>query len=395
MNEEKSLVIIQKEGIVKRTVLPVLTGLVGLGIGIAAGQIYSPAKEAPEPEPLQQPAAKPAAQQLLTGTDLLMEIRNQDSNCSLADAIAEGNLRALIKLCRDESLLDQVNNQGNTALHLAAANNREDMVYELLRAGANPLIKNNEDQLPSDLAKEVATRRACLFGEELRKLELALFDDLNRGRNKSKTIEDDIRKAIELGINPNAYTGDNKLPLLSKILYSGCSASLVKTLLDAGANPSQRHRHDGGNPLFAAVSVDNMEALKMLLRAGVDPLIKKNNGASVLHDAIWLNRIEIAKELAPYYKICNFSPQGYTVGYAPDMAIHEKRNEILQILIDAGMDVNHPMFNKPLLISAVQRNRPEMVDILLKAGANKNARDKDGKRAIDYATDEAMAQKLR
>lgn len=51
------------------------------------------------------------------------------------------------------SRLDDLQENGWTALHVAASNNRPDAVKVLLEAGAITGIKNNEDETALDLAE--------------------------------------------------------------------------------------------------------------------------------------------------------------------------------------------------------------------------------------------------
>lgn len=51
---------------------------------------------------------------------------------------------------------------GNTLLHQAVIDNKTDAIEALLKYGANPLIRNQEDKMPLDLAQEEKTREALI-----------------------------------------------------------------------------------------------------------------------------------------------------------------------------------------------------------------------------------------
>ena len=70
-------------------------------------------------------------------------------------------------------------------------------------------------------------------------------------------------------------------------------------------------------------------------------------------------------------------------------AVYNKNLEMVNALLDKGADVNVVEKNegKTALIWAAYNNNLEMVNALLDKGADREIKGKNGKRAIDYASD--------
>lgn len=60
------------------------------------------------------------------------------------------------------------------------------------------------------------------------------------------------------------------------------------------------------------------------------------------------------------------------------MAIQSNEPEILKLLIDAGADVNQEFANTTLLVRATTSTHPEMAKVLIEAGANVNQKAQNG-----------------
>ena len=144
-------------------------------------------------------------------------------------------------------------------------------------------------------------------------------------------------------------------------------------------------------PLHRACRYDNEEIVKMLLKAGADPMAQSENSAYPIHEAIWCEKNNLLPILLPYYKKINFSPDGGGNGYPAAMAIKRGNVEALKIMLKAGLKVNDERFaSDPLLTLAVKEGKETMVRMLLKAKAKKSVVDAEGKRAIDYATGDIL-----
>lgn len=290
-------------------------------------------------------------------------------------------------------------------LAYAAQYGREEEVRLLLERGADKKAKDSAgkramDYAPSNKmvrllmedeelsqreayrAEKAISRKRPRTPEEMRQDELDVFESI-----RLKDV-DDVKNALRAGLNPNAISADGKDNLISSTIWNNveeCTALLLKH----GADPNARCS-DGGTVLHAAASKGLPRVIRMLLDAGADPMKQKKSGAYPIHDAIWNHRAAAAIELMPCYKSVGYCPLSKKNGYPISMAIIRGKNEaIVRALLEAGVNPNDPRFGKdPLLVLAARYNRLAEARLLLRYGANKNAKDASGKRAIDYASGE-------
>lgn len=320
---------------------------------------------------------------LTPGAELLRQVEEQDKDCSMAEAIASGNVRVVLFLAHNAALLNRADEEGNTPLHLAARAGNSHIVSILLLNDANPLARNADKKLPSDLAANSASRRLCLHAEASRLREQDLIKRLTSGKD-TDDAEAAVQQALLSGLDPNARSADGKLTLLGAAVQTA-SPALVDTLLRAGSKVNAKQA-EGRTALHIAAQYGRADLIPILLRRGANPMAYMNNDATPLHSAIYNRRTNAVVALLPAYKNMNYNPYCAKTGFAVETAISRADVDGIKAMLDAGMDPNDPsMEHNPMLTQAVQRNRERIVSLLLKAGADKEARDKQGKRAADYA----------
>ncbi|GEM_PF-5998053 len=168
-----------------------------------------------------------------------------------------------------------------------------------------------------------------------------------------------ITKLIEEGIDVNFAGYDGVTPLM---LATECkNTDIVQTFLAAGANVSARDNDDEFTPLLYAAKAGNITAVASLLKAGVDVNEKSHHQITALITAA-------------------------TFGY----------DIIVEILLEAGADPNIKTTEAPVeefshvtaLIAATKSGNIESLDIvdcLLKAGADVNITDDKGNTALTWA----------
>lgn len=345
-----------------------------------------PEHSAPPAAPAEAPPAAPAAAAAVEAPaaapveDPLAAWRvRSNAVWSLCEAAAVGDMQTLRARLNEQENVNARDELGNTPLHLAAAAGQVEPLQALLQAGADPLAVNKKGLSPAQVAADEATRAACQAGELPRRKQLELFDAVKAGRVEQ------VRRALQDGVNPNALSADSESSLLTAAVMAG-QVEISRLLLEAGANvlyvqPNSRCA------LNLAAGGGKVELVKLLLSHGADPMMHTNHGAYPIHDAIWSGRTEAALLLIPYYKDINYSPNGRGNGYPISMAIGRGNRRVVQAFLDAGLNPNDPIFAKePLLVQAAKRNDAELVRMLLNAHADKQAKDAQGKRAIDYAS---------
>ena len=301
---------------------------------------------------------------------------------SVFEAVRAGNAEVLAARVSEGESVNVKNEQGATPLHIAAAEGNVEMVEALLSAGADPLARDKSDKIPSEVASNDAARKACEAGEAPRRREIEVAAAIRKG------LDDEVRQAISDGVNPNALTEDSSNSLLTEAV-SADRIEIVRLLLRAGADVNHRQQPNNRSVLNVAAAKGNVDMIKLLLAAGADPMAHTNHHAYPIHDAIWAGKTAAAIELIPCYKGVNFSPDGKGNGYPIGMAIGRGNREVVKAFLDAGIKQDAPMFRKePLLVIAAKSNRPEMVRLLLQAGADVRQKDAAGKTAADYAQGE-------
>lgn len=307
-------------------------------------------------------------------------------DCTLQQAIMNGNVHAVLRHLRGKVDLNKLDDSGYAPIHIAAMADRANIVYLLIKAGADATLPCKMGQKAAALTHDSATRQACRYGERCRQTELNAYAALREGR------EEEVIKSLLDGMNPNALPPEPEkdLPLFMEAMKKG-SRKLVQALLDAGVDKNVNKLGEG-NALRIAIIHNRADLIPLLLDAGVNPFFKDARLTSyAIHEAVWNNRTQCLKALIPLYKsTVGLNIDSEKLGYPIVMAIKRGIIPCCKVLLDAGLDPNDAIFLKeePLLTLAVKRERKDLVQMLLQAGADKNALDKEGKRAIDYAQGE-------
>ncbi|KAM0549926.1 hypothetical protein ACHAPJ_009173 [Fusarium lateritium] len=304
-------------------------------------------------------------------------------------------------------------------------------------AGAVPLLKYGADpRFTVGPDNETALAAACIankvnfahllliYGGDPNQLTATGETLLSSAINK-KTPKKFIDLILDYGADPDGKSREGKTALFEAIQNS--RVDVVTSLLDHGANPNlpgPKHMlwpstyqsaclqvllAHGADPKKApgimelAVSVNNIESVKVLLNAKVDPNLKKDGVYTPLCTSIRDNRPDIFNLLLankadpnvpaseyPAFKCITHnrlqflpplveaganlsSPKGIV-----ETAISVNNMEALTWLMDQGMNPNdkNPKGHSPLT-TAIRENRIEMVDMLLSRGADPNIRGQD------------------
>lgn len=314
---------------------------------------------------------------------LLKWLRRSNAVYSPLEAAEYGSVEQMQKaIAAEPTQVNDVDELGRTALHLAAARGDVAIVRILLEAGADASAKNAAGRKAIEVAQGEEVMNLLKTAGVEREKELALSRAVKNGKLE------EVKAALAAGVNVNALCEDKSGNMLSVAVHAD-NVEMVKLLLSAGADVNAVP-HGAKSVLHRAAARSGGETVRALLAAGADPMHPGNNGASALHDAIWVGNSAAVEALIPAYAGCNFSPDGRHNGYPVGMAIMRGRADYVQLFLNAGMDVNDKRFAKePLLHQAVKHNRVFMVKMLLEAGAKRNARDAQGKKAVEYAQGEA------
>ena len=185
-------------------------------------------------------------------------------------------------------------------------------------------------------------------------------------------------------------------PVFSRATATGYAAcyervDIVKTLIEAGADVNAAALNDGASPLVLASSFGNVAMAKLLLEAGADVNTADHKGKSALYWAASYGHADVVKMLLEAGADVN-SPATDRMPVLIGAAA-EGNVDVVNMLLEAGVDVNAADEKNRLtaLIGAAAKGHVQMVNMLLEAGAETDAADKDGKTAINYATEKGHA----
>ncbi len=304
------------------------------------------------------------------------------------------------------NLLDEF---GNTALHYAAQAGDAASLEILVLSGGDVSLKNPEGISATDLAITAECKKVIALAAGLREKELKLCEELLSGEVEA------LQRYLAAKGNPNAKGPDGTYSLLSFTLNKHLLAA-AKLLIQAGAN-TDAPAPEGKNILLLASGMGDAEIIALLLKGEKRmPMRRTESGSSPLHEAVLFHNLDTLKALLPYFERMNFNPHfGDQVGPF-DLALKLNDPEMVQLFLDAGMRVKAPtaeelaeeeakrksggqggppngkrgMPSITPLIEAVKSGHPAMVIMMLEAGADKDATDKDGKCAADYAQGEIL-----
>ena len=178
------------------------------------------------------------------------------------DAICTGNLEQMQQCITYGANIHATNQDGKTALTIAAENNRAGIFVALIENGANVNAEDRDGDTPLHLAAQAGHTQTALA-------------------------------LIQAGANPNIANGNGngKTPLHLAIYFGRTEIALK--LINAGANVNAAN-HRGETPLHHAARGGHTETALALIQAGANPNMANDNGNTPLHLATYHGYTEIA-----------------------------------------------------------------------------------------------------
>ena len=336
-----------------------------------------------------------------------------DGDTSLhASIAADCNKETILELIDYGADLNAINTRGRTALLLGCFYRHLDSVTVLLRAGADPIIADEEgfsclhaavdgycskDNLRAlidhgaliDATRKDGTNallRACKTGQsESVRFLLDAGADVNNvkpdgnsclheavhGRCSNETL----REIIHQGVNVNDVNNKSQTALIVACVTA--QPESVKLLLENGANPNITDAYDYTSLHAAVYGCCTNDTLQDIIDCAVRINAQNNNGETALKLACLYQQQDSVRALLEAGSSLNIADdKGNTCLHSVVMGCCSKK--IIRKIIDHGADVNatNKEHHTALLIACVNENE-HAIKVLLNAGANPNIADDD------------------
>jgi len=203
-----------------------------------------------------------------------------------------------------------------------------------------------------------------------------------------------INLLIEAEANVGVADDESRTPLL--LAVKGNHGEVASALVSGGADPNTPYVDEDGenhNLLMDGMIVENKEFSLLLIENGADLYHKDSHDVTTLLQACHRGMDEIVQALLEKHAAAGSDGQEGWIDVASDEGItpliassSEGHLDIVKLLIDAGANVNaKDKDDTNSLMAAAARGHNEAVELILKAGANVNELNVDGHTALMFA----------
>ncbi|CAM9361966.1 unnamed protein product, partial [Laminaria digitata] len=190
-----------------------------------------------------------------------------------------------------------------------------------------------------------------------------------------------MRALIEHGVDVNGVSSSGETALYRAVIYGrpDLLVDVIALLLSAGAYIDARTTQ-GSTPLYSAAEYGLLAATRALLAAGADATLRANGAfkEAPLDVAARLGRVEVVRELVRHGVDLDASPRlsGFTALYH---AVFSNQAGVVETLVEAGASVTVQAFRCDTLTHfAATHLSPQITLALLRHGAPVQALQGDG-----------------
>ncbi|ODT76299.1 hypothetical protein ABS71_03570 [bacterium SCN 62-11] len=190
----------------------------------------------------------------------------------------------------------------------------------------------------------------------------------------------DRRGLVRLGkVNQLGRSGRNAL--MGAVVSN--DLELAEWLLERNAHPNLI-ASDGWSPLLLAADHDHAEMVSLLARWKADLEATNDLDQTSLHVAAWQNHLETARVLLELGIDVNYcDSDGNT---ALHLAAGEAVPEMIELLVTVlPVDARNEFTEATPLMVAAESDIADNLELLIRLGADSQARDLEGRRALEYA----------
>jgi len=295
---------------------------------------------------------------------------------------------------------------GATALMLVAKySNDPNMVMCLLDAGASVTDRDKTDRI-SVIFDGIAKDHRQVIADYKRMNRKHVVQKMEKGQIGLNSLQLALKYNNNHGIieallrgGADANTRDgNGISAFSSAIEMGHGVEVIRMLLDHGARINEPDP-SGETPLIKAASHDSWpEVINLLLRAGARVNDRDSNGTTAIMKAAHVNTDPEVVRVLGMAGACAEVKDAF--GYTPLLyAAETQGDQVIDLLVRFGADVNVRRRDglTPLMIvvmsevSYYDRSEAAICRTLIMNGADVNAQDYQGKTALMYAIDSEHA----
>jgi len=353
----------------------------------------------------------------------------------------EGKLEEVKELIKEGVDINQQDEDGCTALHMASYNENVETVKLLLKAGAKTDIYDDEGNTALIAARSIGNKKSTKLiethNEQILKIkhfeefkkEMNIKDEKDINKELIQSIKDgklngvkeliknciDINQQDENGWTVLHYAAKfDRIQTVVELLKAGAKTNIKSnkgnTALDI-SNPGSQiliENHNKKNNFIQFIKQGKLEETKELIKEGFNINQQDNDGDTALHWASSYERFQIVEELLKAdaktdiknkhgSTALEISKQFDHSEISKLIENHNKKNNFIQLIKDGKLngvkelikdciDINQQDKNGwTVLHWAARFNRNKTVEELLKAGAKTDIKSNKGSTALDIS----------
>ena len=329
------------------------------------------------------------------GADVRATDSNRDTCLTLAAHFGHTDtVRYLVGL-PEVDLNHQDSKNYNTALHVAVERKHGNVVQVLIDAGADIETRNDEGRSPLHLASisgELTTMKMLVkAGADVRDTDADGDTCLTLAAYDGHT--DTVRYLLCLPeVDLNHQDSDNYTAL--HVAVNEKHGDVVQVLIGAGADIETRN-DKGGSPLHTASISGELTTVKMLVEAGADVRATTAQRDTCLTLAAYLGHTDTVRYLVSLPEVdLNHQDSGNCT--VLHIAVQQEHADVVQVLIDAGADIEakDDEGHSPLHLASIS-GELTTVKVLVKAGADVRATDACGNTCLILAAHHGHTETVR
>ena len=349
----------------------------------------------------------------VTQTDTVETTAEEDSVVA-ASLLSAGHGSLAEVLAGDENIVDQVDENGNTPLMLAAHAGDASLVTLLIERGASLEARSRLGRTPlmfcsnqavANCLLEAGADIAAVDNDGVDALMVAAHEGhesvldclIDRGADLERRWAAGqtpllvaaragqlacVDRLLRAGADSNAVCG-NERNALHHAAEAG-AGTVIRRLLDV-APPIDQVDVAHVTPVFLASQAGHAEIVTMLVAHNADVSIRRReDSATPLMVACWEGHRQVVETLLP--RSGDLNARDHDGDTALINAAHKGHTDLVTLLAEAGADVNASNNRgQTALMIAARAGSSDTVACLLKLGADRDVSDPDGNGVLEYA----------